>query len=52
MQKRKSLREISTHAVKYNANETIAEAFVDYYTNKNNARTLSKEIINVMKGMI
>lgn len=52
MQKRKSLREISTHAVKYNANETIAETFVDYYTNKNNARTLSKEIINVMKGMI
>lgn len=52
MQKRKSLKEISTHAVKYNANETIAEAFVDYYTNKNNARTLSKEIINVMKGMI
>ena len=52
MQKRKSLREISTHAVKYNANETIAEAFVDYYTNKSNARILSKEIINVMKGMI
>ena len=52
IQKRKSLKEISTHAVKYTANETIAEAFVDYYTNKNNARTLSKEIINVMKGMI
>ena len=52
MQKRKSLREISTHAVKYNANETIAEAFVDYYANKNNARALSKEIVNVMKGMI
>ena len=52
MQKRKTLREISTHAVKYNANETIAEAFVDYYTNKSNARALSKEIVNVMKGMI
>lgn len=52
MKKRKALKEISTHAAKYNSNEAIAEAFVDYYTNKNNARALSKEIVNVMKGMI
>ena len=52
MQKRKALKEISMHAVKFNSNETIAEAFVDYYTNKNKATRLSKEIIDIMKGMI
>lgn len=52
MQKRKALKEISTHAVKFNSNETIAEAFVDYYTNKNKSTRLSKEIVDIMKGMI
>lgn len=37
---------------KRNYSENIAEAFVDYYANKNSASVLSKEIIKVMKGMI
>ena len=32
--------------------DTIAEAFADYYANKQNASLLSKNIIEVMKGMI
>lgn len=44
-------KNISTYS-KRNYSENIAEAFVDYYANKNNASILSKEIIKVMKGMI
>ena len=32
--------------------ETIGEAFADYYSNGKNSKSLSKEIIKVMKGMI
>lgn len=32
--------------------ETIGEAFADYYANKEKSNMLSKEIINIMKGMI
>ena len=32
--------------------ETIGEAFADYYANGKNSKSLSKEIIKVMKGMI
>lgn len=32
--------------------ETIGEAFADYYANKEKSNILSKEIIEVMKGMI
>ena len=32
--------------------ETIGEAFADYYSNKNKANILSKEIVKTMKGMI
>lgn len=32
--------------------ETIGEAFADYYANKEKSNILSKEIINIMKGMI
>lgn len=42
---------ISKYAVS-NYSETIGEAFVDYYANKENAKSISKEIIKVMKGMI
>ncbi len=42
---------ISKYAVS-NYSETIGEAFADYYTNKEKAKTISKEIIKVMKGMI
>lgn len=52
MTQKKLIRNISTHAVKYNSSETIAEAFVDYYTNKNKASKVSKAIIQIMKGMV
>ena len=42
---------ISTYA-RRKYSETIGEAFADYYANGNKATILSKEIINVMKGMI
>lgn len=42
---------ISSYA-KSNYSETIGEAFADYYANKEKAKTISKEIIKVMKGMI
>lgn len=32
--------------------EAIGEAFADYYANGNISKSLSKEIIKVMKGMI
>lgn len=49
--KEKLVRDISTYSLDSNA-ETIAEAFADYYCNYENAKTLSKEIVKVMKGMI
>ena len=52
MQRKELLKNISTHALKYNSNETIAEAFVDYYTNKSKSTDLSKTIVDIMKGMI
>lgn len=52
IQRKEAIRNISTHASKYNSNETIAEAFVDYYANKSRATDLSKTIIDIMKGMI
>lgn len=52
IQRKEAIRNISTHASKYNSNETIAEAFVDYYANKSRATDLSKTIVDIMKGMI
>ena len=52
MQQKRKIADISIYAERYNSSETIAEAFVDYYVNKNNAQILSKAIIEVMKGMI
>lgn len=46
------IRNISGYAYKERGQEIIAEAFADYYTNKQNASLLSKKIIEVMKGMI
>lgn len=48
----KSIKKISNYAIQKDASETIAEAFVDYYVNKNKAANLSKEIVKIMKGMI
>lgn len=45
------IRSISEYAWE-SSSETIGEAFVDYYRNKNKANKLSKEIIKIMKGMI
>lgn len=42
---------ISKYAMS-NYEETIGEAFADYYANKAKSKTISKEIIKVMKGMI
>lgn len=42
---------ISKYAIS-NYSETIGEAFADYYANKEKSKTISKEIIKVMKGMI
>lgn len=52
MQQRKMISKISTHAIKYDSSEAIAEAFVDYYTNGTKSETLSRTIIEIMKGMI
>lgn len=46
------IRNISGYAYKERGQEIIAEAFADYYANKENASLLSKNIIEVMKGMI
>ena len=46
------IRNISGYAYKERGQEIIAEAFADYYANKQNASLLSKKIIEVMKGMI
>lgn len=51
MQKEKLITNISNYALT-NSDETIAEAFADYYSNKEKANILSKEIIRVMKGMM
>ena len=50
--KRKAIKSISNYAIEKDASETIAEAFVDYYVNKNKATSLSKAIITIMKGTI
>lgn len=47
-----SIKNISNYAIQKDASETIAEAFVDYYINKEKSQILSKSIIEVMKGMI
>ena len=52
MNKIKSIKSISTYAIQKDASEMIAEAFVDYYVNKNKATNLSKAVIDIMKGMI
>lgn len=46
------IKNISDYAHKYKGQEIIAEAFADYYANKNNATLLSKTILETMKGMI
>lgn len=51
IKKEKMIKNISNYAFK-DSSETIGEAFADYYCNKEKANILSKEIINVMKGMI
>lgn len=51
IKKEKMIANISNYALT-NRDETIAEAFADYYSNKGKANTLSKEIIKVMKGMM
>lgn len=48
----KSIKNISIYAIQKDASEAIAEAFVDYYVNKNKATNLSKAIVDIMKGMI
>lgn len=44
-------KQISNYAIS-DYGETIGEAFADYYANGNISKSLSKEIIKVMKGMI
>ncbi len=51
IQKEKIIKNISNYAIT-DSQETIGEAFADYYANKEKASKLSKEIIKVMKGMI
>lgn len=51
IQKEKIIKNISNYAIT-NSQETIGEAFADYYANKEKASKLSKEIIKIMKGMI
>ena len=51
IEKEKLVADISNYALT-NSDETIAEAFADYYCNKEKANILSKEIIKVMKGMM
>ncbi len=50
--RRKAIMNISNYAIEKDASETIAEAFVDYYVNKNKSTNLSKAIVTIMKGMI
>lgn len=51
LQKEKNIKNISNYAIT-DSQETIGEAFADYYANKKKASKLSKEIIKIMKGMI
>lgn len=51
IKKEKIRKSISNYALK-DSSETIGEAFADYYCNKEKSNILSKEIVNVMKGMI
>lgn len=51
IQKEKTIKNISNYAI-VDSQETIGEAFADYYSNKEKASKLSKEIIRVMKGMM
>ena len=51
MGQEKAIRNISNYALT-DSSETIAEAFADYYCNREKANALSKEIIKVMKGMM
>lgn len=51
IKKERIIKSISSYAYRNRA-ETIAEAFADYYCNKEKANILSKEIIKVMKGMM
>ncbi len=51
IQKEKTIKNISNYAI-VDSQETIGEAFADYYSNKEKANKLSKEIIRVMKGMM
>lgn len=51
IQKEKTIKGVSNYALT-DSSETIAEAFADYYSNKEKANTFSKEIIKIMKGMI
>lgn len=51
MGQEKAIRNISNYALT-DSSETIAEAFADYYCNREKANVLSKEIIKVMKGMM
>lgn len=47
----KTISDLSKYALD-NADETIAEAFADYYSNDINSKRISKGIIKIMKGMI
>lgn len=51
IQKNILINNISQYATK-SSSETIAEAFADYYANKDKARLLSRTLVDVMKGMI
>lgn len=46
------IKNISGYAYKEKGQEIIAEAFADYYANRNSSTLLSRTIIKVMKGMI
>lgn len=50
-QKRKIISDLSKYSLE-NASETIGESFSDYYSNGKKAKRISKEIVNIMKGMI
>ena len=51
IQKERLITDISNYALT-NSEETIAEAFSDYYCNKGKANILSKEIMKIVKGMM
>lgn len=51
IQKENSVKRISNYALT-DSSEAVAEAFADYYCNKEKANILSKEVIKVVKGMM